>query len=203
MFGMGVFLDPSKCIGCKHCEIACAVEHSKEKELLKAIAEKPAPKNRILVEASPESIPFPAKCNHCETPLCVRFCPTGAMRRDERSGIVTLDESLCVGCGMCGLACPFGVILYTLKGEKRVAIKCDGCTERIEKGVKPACVEACKTGALMFGPYEEIVKEKRIEMARRVSPYQDVEACYIPDEVLSLRKILSSMSELKKREVQP
>jgi carbon-monoxide dehydrogenase iron sulfur subunit len=71
------------------------------------------------------------------------------------------------------MACPFGVIRYHqdalgLPG-KTIAIKCDNCMERQTKGIIPACVEACMVGALSFEEFNESLRRKTKEVARRMS----------------------------------
>ncbi len=198
-----VLIDYAKCIGCKHCEIACALEHSGSKELFSAILEDPPPVKRIFVDVSSDLATFPSKCRHCELPFCVSVCPTGAMKKEE-TGLVLVDESLCIGCGMCGMACPFGVIIYAPRKEgKRVSLKCDGCLQRISEGNVPACVEACKTGALSFVSPEEFSKEKRAYVSERIAfPTPFPETPFgVTKEVSIWRDTLKTLSELKTREV--
>lgn len=141
-----VYCDLSLCLGCKSCELACAVEHSKSKELLNAIAEKS--KKRVSVQASIH-MPAPIRCQHCEVAACVLACMSGAMRKDEKTGKTIHDEDKCVGCWMCVMACPFGAI--TPEFQNKIVLKCDLCPDRDT----PACVEACPTRALFIGSFEE------------------------------------------------
>ncbi len=60
---------------------------------------------------------------------------------------------------MCVTACPFGHPV--LDEERRIVVKCDGCVERVRRGRLPACVEACPTGALLFGKPQDIIKIKK------------------------------------------
>ncbi len=200
MWEKQVFIDQTKCIGCKHCEIACALEHSNTKDIFSAIFETPLPVKRIFVEAASDLTTFPNKCRHCEIPFCAITCPTNALKRDEEKGLVLADESLCIGCGMCGLSCPFGVIIYVRSdNKKKIVLKCDGCEERVKNNKLPACVEACKTQALIFTTYEEFSKEKRLEITEKLTSPQ------IPFELtkeLSLwRGMLKEISDLNRREV--
>jgi carbon-monoxide dehydrogenase iron sulfur subunit len=79
---------------------------------------------------------------------------TGAMHKDER-GITICDEYRCIGCFMCVMVCPFGVIVK--HREERRIIKCDRCPDRDV----PACVNACPTGALTFKEIDEYSFNKR------------------------------------------
>lgn len=136
------------CVGCRLCEIHCIAAHSEYKnDLVKAFkksSRRPLP--RIIVEES-KPISFGLQCRHCEEPECVQACITGAMQQDPETGIVTNDETRCIGCWTCILACPYGVVSRDFKGKK-VASKCDFC---IENGSEPACVKNCPNEALYIG----------------------------------------------------
>lgn len=153
-----IMIDTEKCLACKSCEIACALVHSKSKVLEEAIAESPRPQRMVTVEAVAE-FGVPIQCRHCETPLCIEICPTGAIqRRSEQEPVVVVQE-LCIGCKLCMLICPFGML--QIDSEGRAIIKCDMCLERMEKGQEPACVEACPTQALKLVSLEETTKSRR------------------------------------------
>jgi carbon-monoxide dehydrogenase iron sulfur subunit len=129
-----VLIDPSKCSGCGRCELACS--HAKGQAFNFASA-------RIHLTRLADSVStVPIMCRHCDPPLCLFACPTGALVRDPSTGIVTINETLCVRCLMCFLACPLGGI--TVSAGQGYPIKCDLC------GGEPKCVAACNYGALRF-----------------------------------------------------
>lgn len=161
-----VFIDIQRCTACKACEIACAVEHSVSKDLIKAVFEQPSPQKRVHVERA-SAYSYPVRCQHCGDAPCIAACPNGAMGRDAATGAVIVDESRCQGCFMCAMVCSFGAI--SADRIERVAVKCDLCSERRELGQDPACVEACPTRALQFGDEEDLVKEKRLTAAARAA----------------------------------
>ncbi|MBW2646552.1 MAG: 4Fe-4S dicluster domain-containing protein [Deltaproteobacteria bacterium] len=122
-----------------------------------------------------ENRPFMILCNHCEDPACVRVCPTKATFKRE-DGIVLMDMHRCIGCRFCMAACPFGARSFNwmdprpfVKDEnekfptrmKGVVEKCNFCAERLAEGLMPACVEACKEKALIFGDLEDPNSEVR------------------------------------------
>jgi carbon-monoxide dehydrogenase iron sulfur subunit len=115
---------------------------------------------------------FPNKCRHCNPAPCQEVCPTGAIDRHELD-IVTIDGNKCIACAMCAMVCPFDVLAFALspkvKIPKQVAIKCDHCIDRQKRGQRPACVEACKTGALEFGELNELIGKARSELSKAVS----------------------------------
>lgn len=167
-----VFVRPERCIGCKHCEISCAIEHSKTKDLFAAIYEDPPPTSRIHVTPTIGIMTFPNRCRHCDPAPCMQVCPTGAISRLREHDTVLIDERKCIACGMCAIVCPFDVITYKrswkIAIDKEVANKCDNCVDRLNVGMIPTCVEACKTGALIYGDIDEILREERKETAKRI-----------------------------------
>ncbi len=161
-----VFIDPTRCVGCRSCEIACAVEHSMSKDLFTAIKEYPKPLKRIrVVYLWDLGLPSPLNCRHCEQAPCVEVCPTRALYRDK-DGAVMLDPLKCIGCLTCAVACPFGI--PELDIFNKIMYKCDLCPDRRAKGLPPACVEACPTGALMYGTVEEVMKKRKEAVIRSI-----------------------------------
>ncbi len=170
-----VFVHPERCVGCKQCETACAVAHSVTENIYLAVFERPTPKPRIHAEPGLTlNTAFPNKCRHCSPAPCQMACPTAAIyRAGDLPEIVLLDEKKCIACGMCAMVCPFDVITYYASAEApekvQVAIKCDNCIKRQQKGMVPACVEACKARALEFGEINELVKSARTRYSELVS----------------------------------
>jgi carbon-monoxide dehydrogenase iron sulfur subunit len=168
-----VFVNPENCIGCRHCEIACAVEHSQSQDVLTAFFEHPIPQPRIHVEPGINFTTFPNKCRHCDPAPCMQACPTGALYRDKGTGSVLLDGYKCIACGMCAVVCPFDVVAFhkswNIRLDKEINYKCDHCIERQERGEIPACVEACKTEALIFGEINELAKRGRRDFTLRLT----------------------------------
>ncbi len=121
---------------------------------------------------------YPALCNHCDNPPCTKACPTQATFKFEPTGVVVMDYHRCIGCRFCMAACPYGsrsfnwldprpyIEKYNVDFPSRmkgVVEKCNFCSERLGRGLEPACVEACKeVGAITFGdlndPESEISK---------------------------------------------
>jgi anaerobic carbon-monoxide dehydrogenase iron sulfur subunit len=157
-----VFVDIRRCTACKSCEIACTVEHSASKNLFGAVSEDPKPQKRIHVESA-LAYAYPVRCMHCGDAPCIAACPNGAMSRDAGSGSVVVNAERCQGCFMCAMVCSFGAI--SAHPTQKVAVKCDFCPDRRADGRKPACVEACPTGALQFGDEEDLAKAKRAVVA--------------------------------------
>ncbi|MDP6685532.1 MAG: 4Fe-4S dicluster domain-containing protein [Candidatus Omnitrophota bacterium] len=153
-----IVVDADKCVACRTCELQCAIAHSKSKKLETAICEIPLSQARVKVE-SVGKISVPLQCRHCEDAPCVKICPTKAMVKDAKEGIVQVKHELCTKCKWCILACPFGVI-HLDQGSQAIT-KCDLCFERLKKDQLPACVVGCKTNALKFKSAKEISKGKK------------------------------------------
>ncbi|AII14024.1 hydrogenase-4, component A [Campylobacter iguaniorum] len=147
-----VICNPELCIGCKACMKACSKEAYKRGKLAK-------PRLQVI---KLENGVMPNQCRQCEDAPCAVVCPTSALRNEN--GFVEVHERLCIGCGLCTNACPYGAIHLDSAdisstgaskdemdvcgdGFMSVAIKCDICDGR-DGG--SACVEVCPKGALVM-----------------------------------------------------
>lgn len=148
-----IYVKPDRCMGCKSCEIGCAVQHSEGKTLFSALLEIPAPMKRLFVETA-EGVKMPILCRHCDDAPCLNACISGCLYKDE-NGFIRRKKERCVGCWTCLMVCPFGVV--TRDVNKHLAVKCDRC----HKLDVPACVTACPTKALVVKDLDQIPKEKR------------------------------------------
>lgn len=160
-------VDVGKCIGCGYCVEACAVENHVPEGAVRTWVERYVATERgVHIDAidTPGSRPgdlpdelmrqakwsafVPKLCNHCENAPCVQVCPVGATF-SAPGGFVLVDPEHCIGCGYCIQACPYGVRF--LNEHNRVADKCTWCYHRVSRGLQPACVTVCPTGARQFG----------------------------------------------------
>jgi carbon-monoxide dehydrogenase iron sulfur subunit len=165
-----VIVRPELCVGCRQCMIRCAEAHSASKILASAISEDILAKPRIHIGVGPGKKPFPNKCRHCEPAPCQEACMPWAIRSDIADGLKIVDPTRCIGCGMCAMACPYYVTRFYRDKDAperpSVAITCDGCYTRLAGGRVPACVSACKTGALTFEDANVSLKEGTDRLAR-------------------------------------
>lgn len=197
-----VFVRPELCIGCRHCEVACAIEHAESRRLFDAIREEKKSLPRIHVEVGVNYLTFPNRCRHCDPAPCMQVCPTEALIRDAATGSVLVRYDRCIGCAVCAMACPFGIIhfqgVHQLYFDREVNAKCDNCIERQREGRIPACAEACKTGALEFGDADDLIRVSRKDFTLRMikSEGTEVEVPKIPANVRAFRAILEEMAKL-------
>jgi Fe-S-cluster-containing dehydrogenase component len=165
-----IYQDQQRCIGCHACEVHCKTENDVPV----------GPRLCRIIPVGPKNIGGQLKinfifmpCFHCEKAWCMTACPTGAIQRRDKDGIVFIESSLCVGCKSCITACPWGVPQWdSSTGKVR---KCDYCRHRIDQGLKPACVTGCTTEALQWLSPEEASRIKRerfaLEITERGSRY--------------------------------
>jgi tetrathionate reductase subunit B len=188
----GIGIDIAKCIGCGRCANACKSENNVPREpfFFRTWVEQYTIKNdqSVKVESpnggidgftqsvAPEDIFktffVPKMCNHCYKSPCVQVCPVGATY-DSPEGVVLVDQTHCIGCRYCVQACPYGC-RYILP-DKGVVDKCTLCYHRITKGLNPACVEVCPTGARMYGnlhdPADPLMKFIKDHNVRVLKPH--------------------------------
>ncbi|MDD4649189.1 MAG: 4Fe-4S binding protein [Desulfoplanes sp.] len=194
-----VFVDVERCVGCRHCELACARAHQEPVPDSGQPLGPDSPRSRISVELGVDFLTFPLKCRHCNPAPCVQVCPTGALYRDPEFDTVLIQEDLCISCGMCAMVCPFGAMTFAVskKTGKKTAYKCDNCIDRQKKDQLPACVEACKTGALTFGYVNEIIKEAKknivLDLTRTIQGGQKTS---IPENMLEFQAIRETLARL-------
>jgi anaerobic dimethyl sulfoxide reductase subunit B (iron-sulfur subunit) len=93
-------------------------------------------------------------CNHCADPACLPSCPTGAIFKRKKDGIVDIDSTLCIGCRRCEAACPYGAPQYD--AESNTVKKCNMCVDEIDAGRKPYCVAGCMMRVLDIGPIDKL-----------------------------------------------
>jgi formate dehydrogenase iron-sulfur subunit len=98
------------------------------------------------------------QCMHCNDPACVSACPVAALIKLE-SGPVVYDDSRCIGCRYCMMACPFQIPKFQWEAAVPYIRKCTFCADRQAAGLQPACSATCPTGALLFGDRKGLIAE--------------------------------------------
>ncbi|MBR2835278.1 MAG: 4Fe-4S dicluster domain-containing protein [Coriobacteriales bacterium] len=166
----GFYFDMARCIGCKTCQIACKDVN----DLPVGILYRKATNYEVGNFPNVGAFSFSTSCNHCANPACVANCPVGAMQKDEETGIVSVDQSICIGCRTCTLVCPYGV--PQMREDLGVSSKCDACARLRALGEQPACVNACPARALDFGDLEELAQKYGPELANEFPVMGSAEA---------------------------
>ena len=150
----GLLIDTTKCIGCGGCTLAC-----KEANELPKNDDKTLSATTWTVVEEREGVHIRRMCMHCEDPACASVCPVAALRKTAE-GAVTYDETKCIGCRYCMMACPFGIPRYEWSKAVPRVRKCILCHEAATRHGKPtACASVCPTGATKFGERAALVSE--------------------------------------------
>jgi len=143
MKSKSIFFFPDKCIGCKICEVSCALEHGFEINPL-------ASRIRVIRDDK-KGLDVVGICVQCEEAPCIDICPVQAISIDEKFGAIIVNKELCIGCDQCEKVCPYYGIYLDIKSKK--AICCDLCNG------DPACVKSCPVNALEYSNISNINKE--------------------------------------------
>lgn len=134
-----MIIDLNRCTGCQSCVLACRaaldvpghfrtrVDHGEDREKARAVFR-------------------PRLCNQCHPAACIKACPSKALAYGG-DGVVRVNAAKCTGCRSCEKACPYGAIFVDRASRK--AFKCEYCQDGVHS--VPACVEACASGARLFG----------------------------------------------------
>jgi molybdopterin-containing oxidoreductase family iron-sulfur binding subunit len=195
----GYALNLSVCIGCRKCAEACHQENNHDRRTGNSYIrvlemeqgsldmEKGTADYTHAVPA-PGKYYLPVQCQQCDNAPCVKVCPVQATWK-ERDGVVVVDYNWCIGCRYCEAACPYharrfnwtrpeipaeeinpdqGYLSNRIRPQG-VVEKCTFCLHRTRAGRLPACLEACPTGARVFGnlldpksPIRWVLENKRV-----------------------------------------
>jgi tetrathionate reductase subunit B len=185
----GMVMDLRRCIGCRACTVACKSENNVSLGRFRAVIQEKV----IGTFPNATKVFLPLMCNHCEgnekdgVPPCVKACPEFPGKRAKfktadgstiryrkgatykrPDGLILIDKELCIGCGKCIDACPYGVRSFDpfvkagAKPTEQAADKCDMCVHRVDNGLEPSCVNTCQGRARIFGdlndPNSEVSK---------------------------------------------
>ena len=160
-----LFFDPEKCSACGACAMACMDQN----DVNISGGEQPF-RHTFVLEKNRGLSFYSVSCMHCDDAPCVMGCPCGCLTKDAETGFTLYDNTSCIGCHSCAMACPYGVPTFGLDGKMR---KCDACMTRQQNGLLPACVKICPTGALtlldetQFHERQTALREKQTEAQPR------------------------------------
>jgi anaerobic dimethyl sulfoxide reductase subunit B len=169
---MGFVHESNFCTGCKTCVIACKDKHeSAVGENFRRVSQFEGGGFAKAGDAYVQNVytySISISCNHCAEPKCVQNCPTGAMHKDADTGIVSVNQDICIGCGYCAWSCPYGA--PQMNKKKGVMGKCDMCRDLLDEGKDPACVAACPLHLLHCGDIEKLREEFQGTATCKVMP---------------------------------
>ena len=162
----GFHFTADNCIGCHACEAACSEKNENPAHI--------AFRSVGYVEGGTypdyKRMNISMACNHCDDPVCLKGCPTKAYTKHVEYGAVLQDPETCFGCGYCTWVCPYNAPqLDPIEGQ---VSKCNMCVDRLEVGLKPACVSACLGNALNFGVIEN-TPENREQVETKIPGFPD------------------------------
>lgn len=193
----GYALNLSICIGCRRCAEACHQENNHDRRTHQSyirvlemqqgsfdMEQGDATYNHAVPQ--PGKFYMPVQCQQCDNPPCVSVCPVEATWK-ERDGIVVVDYDWCIGCRYCEAACPYHARRFNWQAPEipaeeinpvqaylsnrirpqGVMEKCTFCLHRTREGRLPACLEACPTGARVFGNLLDPSSEIRWVLANK------------------------------------
>ncbi len=177
----GYALNLSICIGCRRGAEACHKENNHDRATNNSyIRVLEMQKGSLDMEKgnvnydhpvpAPDKFYMPVQCHQCDNAPCIKVCPVQATWK-ESDGIVVVDYNWCIGCRYCEAACPYHARRFNWKAPEipadeinphqsylsnrirpqGVMEKCTFCLHRTRRGQLPACLEACPTGARVFG----------------------------------------------------
>lgn len=155
----GFHIDANACTGCKACAMACKDKNAVQRGVkLRKVIDYAGGSWRegdgVCTPVNVFNYSVSLSCNHCASPECVKACPTSAMTKDPETGIVSNRHDICIGCGMCRIACPYDA--PRVVPDFGYTYKCDMCADLVGEGLNPACVDACVMRCLHFGDLDEL-----------------------------------------------
>ncbi|MDB4442439.1 formate dehydrogenase [bacterium] len=179
----GFFIDTTRCIACKACQVACKQWNNLPAEETKNHGDYQNPPdlssstyktvrfNEEIIDGKLRWLFFPDQCRHCLIPPCLLWAQnSSAIYQDEDTGaVVYTAETENLTAGDITGACPYDVPRSSKNGP---LVKCTMCNDRVKKGMAPACVKTCPTGTMNFGELKEMqaMAVERLEKVKSVYP---------------------------------
>ena len=179
----GFFIDVTRCIACRACQIACKQWNRLPAEQTKNFGSYQNPPDftpttyklvrmkEAIVNGKFYGLFFPDQCRHCRIPPCLLWAQDEeAIYQDDDTGaVVYTPETSRLKAENVIAACPYDVPRRDDSGRLN---KCTMCIDRVNNGMDPACVKTCPTGTMNFGELEDMqtMATERLEMVKRTHP---------------------------------
>ena len=155
--------DQDKCAACSACMMGCLDQNDPDLAAGDQCFRQTFDNEVALEDGSVYCAYISAACMHCADAPCIAACPVGCLSKDPETGFTVYDNTNCIGCHSCAMACPFAAPGFGREGKM---VKCDGCIERVRQGLQPACVKVCPYQALSLVSQEEFEQRNREKKAR-------------------------------------
>jgi Fe-S-cluster-containing dehydrogenase component len=177
---VGMLYDATKCIGCQSCVAACAEANQLQPDTrLDPLHQAPRDLNyttkniiKLYKPADGKSYSYvKQQCVHCVDPACVAGCMFKGLKKDPKTGVVTWNSKLCVGCRYCEISCPYHIPKFQWEGFNPKIVKCEFCKERLAAGQQPACTSVCPAKAVIFGSRAELLAEAKNRIKQNPGKY--------------------------------
>lgn len=146
---MILLVDYDSCSGCQSCVLMCS--------LIKTGIFSPSRSRVTIKKWEDQCLNIPIICEHCNAPPCATACPATAIRKNPETGIVEIDQELCIGCKACATACPYGSDTVHFINDK--AVLCDLCAGN------PQCSRICQQKAIAYMPTTIAAQHKKRRLA--------------------------------------
>ena len=179
----GFFIDTTRCIACKGCQVACKAWNRlpAEKTVNQGNLQNPPDfsfttyklvrMNEEIMDGKVNWLFFPDQCRHCLIPPCLLWAQNkDAIFQDKDTGaVVYTSATQNLKAEEITGVCPYDVPRRDKNGS---LAKCTMCNDRVKNGMKPACVKTCPTGTLNFGELEEMreMANEHLEKAKLTYP---------------------------------
>lgn len=147
-----IVTDRARCSGCQRCEMMCTLRQ--DGRVCQNIARVRVWDNYLWGSGVDTgdgvfgTCQFTVEhCKQCADPMCAKYCPVHAISADPSTGARVVDDRRCIGCGMCGQACPWN--MPRVDTETGHSTKCVACGR---------CAEQCPNGAIKFVDWQDIAQ---------------------------------------------
>ena len=177
---LGLLYDATRCVGCQSCVAACSQANAIQPDTrfngLHQINYDLTSTTKNIIKlyrpADGKSYSYvKQQCMHCVDPACVAGCMFKGLKKDVKTGVVTWNAKLCVGCRYCEIACPYHIPKFQWEGFNPKIVKCELCKERLTKGQQPACSTVCPVHAVIFGKRSELLAEAKRRIKENPGKY--------------------------------
>ena len=177
---LGLLYDATRCVGCQSCVAACSQANAIQPDTrfngLHQINYDLTSTTKNIIKlyrpADGKSYSYvKQQCMHCVDPACVAGCMFKGLKKDVKTGVVTWNAKLCVGCRYCEIACPYHIPKFQWESFNPKIVKCELCKERLTKGQQPACSTVCPVHAVIFGKRSELLAEAKRRIKENPGKY--------------------------------